>query len=150
MEIFTFFAAVYCISHRSPAYRKRQKFYVVCGGVLLTLVTCSLASNALLGQFMWIDHRNDPGGPVGYFVASQSLWYFVLGSAASATANFIGDGLLVRFISPRCVAQMEEGEICLTQRLTAVSMLHNLGRDVVYSCASGAYILGFLRCERNR
>jgi hypothetical protein len=153
VEIFTFFAAVYCISHCSPAC-KRQRFYIVCGGVLLTLVTCSLTSNVptVLGQFMWIDRRNDPGGPVGYFVASQSLWYFVLGSAASATANSTGDGLLVRSISPGCVAQMEEGEVCLTRWLTAVStrMLHSLGCDVVYSCASGTYIFDFLRCERNQ
>ena len=146
MELFTFFAAVYCFSHRSPAYRKRQKFYVVCGGVLLALVTCSLASNALMGQFMWIDHRNDPG----HFVASQSLCYFVLGTSAFATANFIGDGLLVRSISPRCADQMKEREMCLTQWPTAVSMLPNLGYGAVYSGASGAYIPGFHRCDRNQ
>jgi hypothetical protein len=98
VEVFTFFAAVYCISHGSSTYHKRNKFYIVYGGALLVLVTVELASFALLGQYMWIDHRDYPGGPLGYLVASQSLWYYVSGTAAHAMANILGDGLLVRFI----------------------------------------------------
>jgi hypothetical protein len=100
LNIFAFFASVYCISDRTVTsdYRKGQTFYVVYGGILLALTAIVVATDALLGQYMWIDHRNYPGGPLGYFVASQSedAWFNVLGLAAGAAGNILGDGLLVR------------------------------------------------------
>jgi len=100
LEISTFFAAVYCISHRSAVYRKGQKFYVVYGGILLALATIEVTLDALWGEFMWIDHRNHPGGPLGFWVASQNAWYTVTGWTAGIMTNILGDGLLVRPISP--------------------------------------------------
>ena len=69
MEIVTFFAAVYCISHRPSGYRKGQKFYVIYGGILLSLTTITVAMDVLWGQYMWIDRRNYPGGPLGFRMA---------------------------------------------------------------------------------
>jgi len=95
VEIFTFFTAVYTISHRPSHYRKRQRFYIIYGGILLALVTIQVASNGLWGQFMWIDHRNHPGGPLGFYVSSQVAWYVITGVVSTAMANIVGDGLLV-------------------------------------------------------
>jgi len=95
VEIFTFFAATYCIRFRPSEYRKSQRRYVFYGGVLLALVTIEVASRSLWGQYMWIDHRNYPGGPLGYYAASESSWYNVLGIGAGAMANTLSDGLLV-------------------------------------------------------
>jgi hypothetical protein len=106
LGIFSFFASVYCISHRPDDYRKAQRFYVIYGGVLLALTTIDLVSGALWGQYMWIDHRNFPGGPLGYFIVSEAAWYNVLGMAAGATANILGDGLLVRPMFLRGAAEM--------------------------------------------
>lgn len=61
----------------------------------MTMVTIAVTTDALWGEFMWIDHRNHPGGPLGYFGATTSMWMNVFGSAADATANILGDGLLV-------------------------------------------------------
>ena len=107
MEICIFFAAVYCARYRPSGNRKGQKFYVAYGGILLALVTTEVVVDTAWGQFMWIDHRNDPGGPLGFYSASVSTWYCILGVAACATANILGDGLLVRSTS---MAQVEEGE----------------------------------------
>ena len=98
LDIFAFFASVYCISDRTSDYRKGQTFYVVYGGILLALATIVVATDAVWGQYMWIDHRNYPGGPLGYFVASKAAWFNILGLAAAAAVNILGDGLLVRFI----------------------------------------------------
>ncbi|KAI9433472.1 hypothetical protein H4582DRAFT_981896 [Lactarius indigo] len=95
IELCTFFAAVYCLRGRSSSYRKGRIFYVAYGGVLLTLVTIAVVTDGLWGQYMWIDRRNYPGGPLGFFVATESAWYNVFGSAADATANVLGDGLLL-------------------------------------------------------
>jgi hypothetical protein len=99
VEIFTFFAAVYCILQRPPQYRKRQRFYIIYGAVLLALVAVQVGSDGLWGEFMWIDHRNHPGGPLGFYVASQVAWYVIAGGVSTAMANIVGDGLLVRPIS---------------------------------------------------
>jgi len=107
VEICIFFAAVYCTRYRPSRNRKSQKFYVAHGGILLALVTIEVFVDTTWGQFMWIDHRNDPGGPLGFYSASVSTWYCILGVAACATANILGDGLLVRSTS---TAQVEEGE----------------------------------------
>jgi hypothetical protein len=105
LTIFAFFASVYCISDRpssgSAGEHRRlggQTFYVVYGAVLLALTTIEVALGALWGQFMWIDHRNYPGGPLGYFVASEAAWFNIFGMAAGAAANVLGDGLLVRLV----------------------------------------------------
>jgi hypothetical protein len=98
LEIFTFFAAVYCISQRPPDYQKRQRFYVIYGGVLLSLTTVEVAFDALWGQYMWIDHRNYPGGPVAFFQASEGSWYSATAFGGSVMANILGDGLLVRHV----------------------------------------------------
>jgi hypothetical protein len=47
---------------------------------------------------MWIDHRNYPGGPLGYFIGSKAAWFNILGLAAAAAVNILADGLLVRLI----------------------------------------------------
>ena len=96
IELCTFFAAVYCALGRSSSYRKGRVIYVAYGGVLLMLVTIAVATDGLWGQYMWIDRRNYPGGPLGFFAATENAWYNVFGSAADATANILGDGLLVR------------------------------------------------------
>jgi hypothetical protein len=98
LDIFAFFASIYCISDRTSHYRKGQTFYVVYGGILLALTTIGVAMDALGGQYMWIDHRNYPGGPLGYYAATGNAWFSVLGLAAAAAANILGDGLLVRLI----------------------------------------------------
>jgi hypothetical protein len=96
LGIFAFFTSVYCISGR-PSY-----FYIkrpnLLRGILLALITVDVALGALWGQYMWIDHRNYPGGPLGYFAASEAAWFNVLGLAASTAANILGDGLLVCLI----------------------------------------------------
>jgi hypothetical protein len=98
LDIFAFFASVYCISDRTSDYRKGQTFYVVYGGILLALTTIGVATDAVWGQYMWIDHRNYPGGPLGYFAPSEAAWYNVLGLVAGTLVNLLGDALLVRII----------------------------------------------------
>ena len=96
MEVCTFFASVYCIFHRPSNYRKRQKFYIIYGAILFALVTIEVSMNAMWGTLMWIDHRNDPGGPVKFYGVSEGEWYNAVDLTAHATANVLADGLLVR------------------------------------------------------
>ena len=98
MELVTYFAAVYCICHRPSDYRKRQRFYIVYGGVLFVLATLSVTADALLVKDTFgASERQRPGGQHG---PSESPWYNHLGFSADAAANILGDGLLVRHIFP--------------------------------------------------
>jgi hypothetical protein len=98
VDIFAFFASVYCIFNRPSHYRKGQTIYVVYGGILLALTTIGVSADALGGQYMWIDHRNYPGGPLGYYAVTGPAWFSILGLATVAAANILADGLLVRLI----------------------------------------------------
>jgi len=84
--------------HRPSDYRKRQKFYIVYGAILFALVTIEVSLNAMWGTLMWIDHRNYPGGPLGFYGVSEGAWYNAVDLTAHATANILADGLLVRLI----------------------------------------------------
>jgi len=98
VEVFTFVTSIYCISQRPSEYRKRQKFYIVIGVILLALVTTQVALDVMWGTFMWISHRNYPGGPLGFYGASEGAWYNAMDFTANAMANTIADGLLVCLI----------------------------------------------------
>ena len=98
IEIFAFFASIYCISRRSPEYRRRQKFYIVYGAILLALISIQVAFDMMWGTFMWIKYRNYPGGPLGFYGASDGAWYNAVDFTSHATANLLADGLLVRLI----------------------------------------------------
>ena len=71
------------------------KFYVIYGFVMLFLTTFAMAANQLMGQLMWIEHRNFPGGPFNYYLLNSTLWINILGSAACIVGNYLNDALLV-------------------------------------------------------
>jgi hypothetical protein len=139
MEIVTFFASLYCVTYRPSRYYKSQKFYVIYGGILLLLTTIELSLHALWGQLMWIDQRNYPGGPLGFYLISEAAWYTATALAAGVAANILGDGLLVCPITPRWTLNRR-----LTQWLnrTVVPMLHNLELTMAYHRLSSTDILG--------
>jgi hypothetical protein len=151
LNIFAFFASVYCITDRPTDYRKGQTFYIVYGAILLALITIDVAVAALCGQYMWIDHRNYPGGPTAYFEATSTAWFNVFGMSARAVANILGDGLLVRlFFLLRSTARNRRGEsVDSTQWLTGVPVLYDLGLPMARYRPSGTDIPGFLWCGRN-
>ncbi|KAJ4464868.1 hypothetical protein C8J55DRAFT_552851 [Lentinula edodes] len=96
IELFTFAQAAHTILSQPPQSNHRgQTFYVYYGAVLIMMVTIAVITDALWGEYMWIDHRDVSGGPLAYFEATTSMWMNVLGSAADATANIMGDGLLL-------------------------------------------------------
>ncbi|KAE9393402.1 hypothetical protein BT96DRAFT_887315 [Gymnopus androsaceus JB14] len=96
IELFTFAQAAHTIlTQPVKSDHRSQIFYVTYGAVLMMLVTIAVTTDGLWGEFMWIDDRNFPGGPLGYFSATTSMWMNVFGSAADATANILVDGLLL-------------------------------------------------------
>lgn len=67
-----------------------------------------MAIDVLWGEFMWIDHHNYPGEPLGYYIVSQAAWYVDIGLATTATANMLSDVLLVSLISFKGQIRLED------------------------------------------
>ncbi|KAG0700582.1 hypothetical protein DFH29DRAFT_931310 [Suillus ampliporus] len=74
---------------------QRRTFYICFGGFLLILLTISVASNLAMGDLMWIENRNIPGGPPAFLAANMAAWYNDFGTAADTAANILADGLLL-------------------------------------------------------
>ncbi|KAE9394591.1 hypothetical protein BT96DRAFT_886487 [Gymnopus androsaceus JB14] len=94
VQIYITFHSIYLLLH-SSSDRRTKSFYVGYGIVMLLCMSFAMIANSLLGQEMWIEHRNYPGGPVAYWTDNGAVWYNVLGSAADMFGNFMGDALLV-------------------------------------------------------
>jgi hypothetical protein len=66
--------------------------------ILLLLNTCSYATQTLMGQMMWIVHRDWPGGPEAYYNQKAfDVWFTLFGDIAQGIANLFADALLVSF-----------------------------------------------------
>ena len=74
---------------------------MVYGGVLLAMATIATVFDSLWDEYIWIDHRNYPGGPLGYYAgciiyaAPQTSCLSLLGITGGAMSNILCDGLLV-------------------------------------------------------
>ncbi|KAJ4499745.1 hypothetical protein C8R41DRAFT_875766 [Lentinula lateritia] len=156
IELFTFAQAVHTILNQPPQTNHRgQTFYIYYGAVLITMVTIAVITDALWGEFMWIDHRDVSGGPLAYFEATTSMWMNVLGSAADATANIMGDGLLLYrcymiwgsnlwvVVLPCCIYLASSGKfhVLLAESLLKPLPLVLVVITVVESALPGAFLL---------
>ncbi|KAJ3791236.1 hypothetical protein GGU11DRAFT_674725 [Lentinula aff. detonsa] len=96
LQIYTSFHSVH-LTLNSSSNQRMKVFYIGYGLLMLLCMSFSMIANSLLGQELWIEHRNDPGGPIAYWNNHSDLatWYAVLGSAANMFGNFMGDALLL-------------------------------------------------------
>ncbi|KAH9485865.1 hypothetical protein JR316_0002780 [Psilocybe cubensis] len=74
---------------------RRNNFYIAYSMTLLILMTFAFATNAVMGQLMWINHRDYEGGPLAYYAASANSWFETLGTSMDVVANIMADALLV-------------------------------------------------------
>ena len=73
------------------------KFYIIYGFFMLIITAFGMSANQLMGQFMWIEHRNFPGGPFVYYTVNSTLWINILGTTCCIVGNYLNDALLVLF-----------------------------------------------------
>ncbi|THV02665.1 hypothetical protein K435DRAFT_749067 [Dendrothele bispora CBS 962.96] len=93
--IYITFQAIHLIRRHDSISPNAKKIYIVYSLVILLLMTFDKAANLMLGQMMWIEHRDVEGGPLVYFALHSTDWYNVMGSATSMAVNFLGDALLI-------------------------------------------------------
>ncbi|KDR67290.1 hypothetical protein GALMADRAFT_80032, partial [Galerina marginata CBS 339.88] len=74
---------------------KKKALFTIYGGLLCLLVNITLAGNQIEGLFMWVVHRDVPGGTEAYLDATTSAWWNVFGTAAIITADIMGNALLL-------------------------------------------------------
>jgi len=95
VELFMCLFSAHLIFSLPPSARQGRIIYVVIGAIILSLLTVTVFTDAVFLEFMWIDHRDAPGGPLGYLDANSAIWWQTLGTATEQLVNYIGDGLLM-------------------------------------------------------
>ncbi|PBK87116.1 hypothetical protein ARMGADRAFT_939446 [Armillaria gallica] len=96
IDFYMYFHSVYLFMVAGGSARSHSHgLYVVVGGTLLALLTISTFANIVFAEFMWIDHRDIFGGPLGYLNANSAVWWQTLGTVASQMSFFLGDALLL-------------------------------------------------------
>ncbi|KAJ7585130.1 hypothetical protein C8J56DRAFT_142781 [Mycena floridula] len=95
IEIFMFCYSTYLLVQSTTLSSRAVRTYIVFGAVILALTTVTVFTNAVMSEFMWIDHRDAPGGPLGYAAVATSFWWQVLGTGTVLLTNSLGDALLV-------------------------------------------------------
>lgn len=98
LMVYMVFHSTYLLLYSKSGFAWKSgiiKFYVAYGFVMLILTTFAMAANQLMGQLMWIEHRNAPGGPFAYYSENSTLWFNTLGTASCIVGNYLNDALLV-------------------------------------------------------
>ncbi|TFK35404.1 hypothetical protein BDQ12DRAFT_611822 [Crucibulum laeve] len=90
-----FFHSMSLFLHSNAMLRGRRLPYVILGAVSLALTSIVVLTNAVFMEFMWIDHRDFPGGPLGFLAANSAIWWQTLSTTANILVNFLGDGLML-------------------------------------------------------
>ncbi|TFK71054.1 hypothetical protein BDN72DRAFT_895911 [Pluteus cervinus] len=89
------FQSIYLLRKFPSQDRRTKVAYITFTTVLLLLLCMSYVANALMGEFMWIERRSSPGGPVAWYLEHSSIWFNVLGTSTDVTANLMGDSFLL-------------------------------------------------------
>jgi len=80
---------------RGTGKDKSKYLYIAYSFTLLLLETIAMSADYFFGQMMWIEHRDDPGGPVVYFASHIADWYNTFGTAANVTEDFLSNALML-------------------------------------------------------
>ncbi|KAF7316947.1 hypothetical protein HMN09_00429000 [Mycena chlorophos] len=101
VQMCMFVLSVYFLNTSTSKASKSRIVYIAYGFALLILTTIAMAANLFYGQMMWIEHRDEPGGPVVYFAthitgaSTSHPWYNTFGTAASVAADVLSNGLML-------------------------------------------------------
>jgi hypothetical protein len=71
-------------------------FFSAFSTALVLLLTIDISVNAVWGEIMWINARDQPGGVPVFIATELSNWYQAWGSSAAVGLVLLSDALLVR------------------------------------------------------
>lgn len=95
IQIYMCFHSCYLMKQGPPSEQRKNDFYIAYSVIMMVLSAFAFGSNAFMGQLMWINHRDYPGGPLAYYFAKNSVWFEVFGSTANILQNYMNDALMV-------------------------------------------------------
>lgn len=80
----------------SPSYRKLRIFLLTYITIFFILGTLYIISDARVNQFIFIDDRNYPGGPIAFTTEQYSIPLNVLTNVSHILGTWFADALIVR------------------------------------------------------
>ncbi|ESK84234.1 hypothetical protein Moror_3810 [Moniliophthora roreri MCA 2997] len=95
-ELCLAFKTIYLLLRDQSQARGHKIFFISYIMVILLVQSLAVASNVAAGQLMWIEHRDFPGGPIGYhFATSTKSWNNFTGIGSVELSVFLGNLLLL-------------------------------------------------------
>ncbi|KAM5540177.1 hypothetical protein V8D89_006317 [Ganoderma adspersum] len=96
VELMLCFLTAEAMTKKQGARRARSDFlFMAFNGASLLLNTIYVATEAVFGQEMWIEHASYSGGQNEYLRDHESVWYQTLGTSASIVLNLLSDALMI-------------------------------------------------------
>ncbi|KDR66736.1 hypothetical protein GALMADRAFT_216826 [Galerina marginata CBS 339.88] len=77
-DIYMVFHTWHLLKRTDTLSTRKKDIFLGFSLIQLFFFTLMVATNGVTQEFMWIDHRDFPGGPMGYFSAAGSSWWGVL------------------------------------------------------------------------
>uniref|UniRef100_A0A0W0FDR2 Uncharacterized protein n=1 Tax=Moniliophthora roreri TaxID=221103 RepID=A0A0W0FDR2_MONRR len=134
LELYLGFSSIHLLLINHTRRTRRQKIFHICFVIAILLTQALvLASYTAVGYYIWLKHRDFPGGPMAYFTGSATTWYNFTGICAVELTNLLGNSLLVGLILPGS-----------RQKLIGldIPVLHHLGQQYPYYYSSRSYVPG--------
>lgn len=95
IDLYMVFHSWYLLKGRNTQTPRMRRVYISFGFIQFLLLTLEVATNGLSSQYMWIDHRDFPGGPLAYFFATGNSWFNVLNVVCGVLSLALSDALLL-------------------------------------------------------
>lgn len=80
---------------RRRASGASYRFFLMFSTALVLLLTMDISVNAVWGEIMWINARDQPGGVTLFIETQLSNWYQAWGSSTAVGLTLLSDALLV-------------------------------------------------------
>lgn len=90
----------YLLKRTDTLTTRKKDLFIGFSFIQLFFFTLMIATNGVTQEFMWIDHRDFPGGPMGYFAAAGSSWWGVLNVVCGVLSLAMTDALLASYCFP--------------------------------------------------
>ncbi|KAA1476441.1 hypothetical protein DENSPDRAFT_861195 [Dentipellis sp. KUC8613] len=95
LQVQVYLQTVYLMLRSPSLTGKSLHIYLISGSIINIGMTIAVAANDAFAQLMWIEHRDFPGGPLGYLSAKSSLWVNTFSTAGGILAQIVADGILI-------------------------------------------------------
>ncbi|KAH7890464.1 hypothetical protein F5I97DRAFT_1933774 [Phlebopus sp. FC_14] len=95
VQLVLYIKTMHLLLGRGAGRKRSDLFYAFFSTMMCILETIWIATQAIMGEEMWISNGDYPGGPSAYWTDYASAWYMTLGTTAVVLLQLMTDGLMI-------------------------------------------------------